>query len=319
MFFSSKKKPSKQELIDRAFAPKNNIIDILFLFPPTSNIKNFADRYGKKDLGDLKGDLIPLGIASLAAYLRQHNYGVAALDCIVLGLNHDEIVEIIKEKQPKAVAISTTTYALPATTTLAKRLRKEFPNLLIILGGAHANIAGIHAAKNITFVDIVCCHSEGETVVLDIISKFSKHNFNRETFLNDISTMKSIKGIIFRNKDEIVKNLPGDIIKDLDYLPLPARELFPIERYVPLPNQYKKLPLTNMIVIRGCPYVCTFCDQAATTARRRSPQKVIEEIREVIEKYGVKEISFWDDTMSYHKKWMIEFCTLLAEAKLDVI
>ena len=36
-----------------------------------------------------------------------------------------------------------------------------------------------------------------------------------------------------------------------------------------------------MLVIRGCPYVCTFCDQAATTARRRSPPKVIEEIKEV--------------------------------------
>jgi len=92
-----------------------------------------------------------------------------------------------------------------------------------------------------------------------------------------------------------------------------------MERYVPLPNQYKKLPMTNMVVIRGCPYVCTFCDQAATTARRRSPQKVIEEIRNVVEKYGIKEISFWDDTMSYHKKWMKEFCTLLIEAKLKVI
>ena len=319
MFNKRKKEPTRDELINRSFAPKNNSIDIMLLFPPTSLGVDYAHRYGKKDLGNLKGDLIPLGIASLAAYLKKYEFGVAALDCVALTLTHDEIVEIIRKRKPRSVGISATTYALPASTALAKRLRKEFPNLLIILGGAHANIAGIHAAKNITSVDIVCCHSEGETVVLDIISKFSKHNFNRETFLNDISTMKSIKGIIFRNKDEIVKNLPGDIIKDLDYLPLPARELFPIERYVPLPNQYKKLPLTNMIVIRGCPYVCTFCDQAATTARRRSPQKVMEEIREVVEKYGVKEISFWDDTMSYHKKWMIEFCTLLAEAKLDVI
>ena len=92
-----------------------------------------------------------------------------------------------------------------------------------------------------------------------------------------------------------------------------------MERYVPLPNQYKRLPLTNMVVIRGCPYVCTFCDQAATTARRRSPQKVIDEIKHCVEKYGTREISFWDDTMSYHKKWMVEFCNLLIDAKLDLI
>ena len=92
-----------------------------------------------------------------------------------------------------------------------------------------------------------------------------------------------------------------------------------MERYVPLPNQYKRLPLTNMVVIRGCPYVCTFCDQAGTVARRRSPNKVVEEIKQCVEQYGIKEISFWDDTMSYHKKWMVEFLNLLISEKLDVV
>jgi radical SAM superfamily enzyme YgiQ (UPF0313 family) len=319
MFYKNKKEPSKDELIIRAFAPRNDLIDIMFLFPPISTGSDYAHRYGKKDLGDLKGDLIPLGIASLAAYLKKYGFGVAALDCIALELTRDDIVETIRKRKPRSVGISATTYALPASTTLAERLREEFPNLLIILGGAHANVAGMDAARNIPSIDIVSYHPEGETVIHHILKKFSKHNFKRESLLNDVDTMKDIKGIIFRNNNEIVKNLPGDIIKDLDFLPLPARDLFPMERYVPLPNQYKKLPMTNMVVIRGCPYVCTFCDQAATTARRRSPQKVIEEIRNVVEKYGIKEISFWDDTMSYHKKWMKEFCTLLIEAKLKVI
>ena len=319
MLYKSKKQTSLDSLINRAFAPKNELIDIMFLFPPTTTGKDYSHRYGKKDLGDLNGNLIPLGIASLAAYLRKYGFGVAALDCITLELTHEAIVEIVRKKKPRSIGISATTYALPASTTLAERLRKEFPNLLIILGGAHANVAGEDAAKNMNSIDIVSYHPEGETVILDILQKFSNHNFNRDSFLNDLIIMKNIKGIIFKNKGEVIKNLPGEIIKDLDFLPLPARDLFPMERYVPLPNQYKKLPITNMVVIRGCPYVCTFCDQAATTARRRSPQKVLEEIREVVEKYEVKEISFWDDTMSYHKKWMIEFCTLLAEAKLDVI
>ena len=117
----------------------------------------------------------------------------------------------------------------------------------------------------------------------------------------------------------MVRNPPKENIKDLDDLPLPARDLFPMERYIPLPNQYKKLPLTNMVVIRGCPYFCSFCDQAGTGARRRSPQKVIEEIKECVERYGIKEISFWDDTMSYHKKWMREFLELLIKENLDLV
>lgn len=311
--------PSRFELINRAFAPKNESIDIMFLHPPTSAGGDFSHRYGKKDLGELQGDLIPLGIATLAAYLREHGFGVAALDCIPLGLSHDEIVEIVKEKKPRSVGISATTYALPASTTLCERLRKEFPNLLIVLGGAHANVAGMHAAENIPSVDIVSYHPEGEGVTLSLMQSFEKHNYNRNSFLNDTNELKKIKGIIFKDNGVVTKTVPGEVIKDLDFLPLPARDLFPLEKYIPLPNQYKRLPLANMIVIRGCPYVCTFCDQAATTARRRSPQKVVDEIKEIVTKYGVKEISFWDDTMSYHKKWMKEFCSLLIDANLDVI
>ena len=48
-------------------------------------------------------------------------------------------------------------------------------------------------------------------------------------------------------------------------------------------------------------------------------KKVIDEIKHCVENYGIKEISFWDDTMSYHKKWMKEFCNLLIDSKLDLI
>jgi radical SAM superfamily enzyme YgiQ (UPF0313 family) len=319
MSFGNTIEPSREELINRGFAPKNGSIDIMFLFPPTSAMNDYAHRYGKKDLGNLKGDLIPLGIATLAAYLRENNFGVGVLDCIALGMTHDDIVEIIKEREPQSIGISATTYALPASVILSERLRQEFPDLLIILGGAHANVAGVDAAEKFPSFDIVSYSPEGEPILLDILQKYSMLGFNRETLLNDIEIMKSIKGIIFKYDNEIIQNMPGEIVKDLDFLPEPARDLFPLERYAPLPNQYKKLPLTNMVVIRGCPYVCTFCDQAATTARQRSPQKVIGEIKNVVEQYGVKEISFWDDTMSYNKKWMQEFCELLIDAKLDVI
>ena len=130
--------------------------------------------------------------------------------------------------------------------------------------------------------------------------------------------LEEIKGIIYKKNGEVIRNSPTEIINDLDELPLPARDLFPLERYIPVPHHYKKLPLTNMVVIRGCPYFCTFCDQAGTKTRRRSPQKVIDEIKHCVEEYGVKEISFWDDTLSYHKKWMKEFLDLLIKANLDI-
>jgi hypothetical protein len=120
MFYKNKEMPSRDQLINRGFAPKKDLIDIMFLFPPTSIGKDYSHRYGKKDLGDLKGNLIPLGIASLAAYLRNYGYGVAALDCIALELTHDDIVEIIRKRNPRSIGISATTYALPASTTVSR-------------------------------------------------------------------------------------------------------------------------------------------------------------------------------------------------------
>jgi hypothetical protein len=96
---------SNKELIERGFAPKDGNIDLLLIFPPTS----ISRRYGKADLGDLGGDLIPLGIASIAAFLREKGYGVGVLDCCALRLSDSEIVGIIKDKKPRIVGLSSTT------------------------------------------------------------------------------------------------------------------------------------------------------------------------------------------------------------------
>ena len=309
-----KKESSTSELIERGFAPQNGKIDILLINPPSSITK----RYGKKNLGEIGGDLIPLGMASLAAYIREKGYGVGVIDCPTLKIDNEKVYEIILQKDPAIIGFSTTTYALSRAIELAKKIRSKLPKKLTIVGGSHANVAGIETANQYDVFDIVAYGLDGEFILHEIVQKFSEKNFNRNQFMTDFTMLENIKGIIYKKNNITIKNSPRENIENLDKLPLPARDLFPMEKYIPLPNQYKKLPLTNMVVIRGCPYFCTFCDQASTGARRRSPQKVIEEIKECVEKFGIKEISFWDDTMSYHKKWMREFLDRLIKADLNL-
>ena len=75
------------------------------------------------------------------------------------------------------------------------------------MGGSHANVAGLDAAKNIPSIDIVSYHPEGETVILQLIEDFSKLKHNRKLFLNDFSTLRKIKGIIFKYDSLYNKNL----------------------------------------------------------------------------------------------------------------
>ncbi len=302
-------------LIERGFAPKDSQIEILLIFPPSS----VSHRYGKANLGDLGGDLIPLGIASIAAFLRERGFGVGVLDCCALCLDYTQIVDLIKEKRPRIVGLSSTTYTLPSTIELAKRIRTAIPDQLIILGGSHANVAGAETIDQYDVFDIVAVGADGEYTTLDVINAYRKCEYSRSNLLESLDLINSIDGIYYTSAGKAVATKPRSLISDLDELPFPARDLFPLERYAPLPNQYKSLPLTNMVVIRGCPYVCTFCDQAETIARTRSPERTVQEISHCVEHYGVKEISFWDDTMSYNKKWMRKFCELLIEENINVI
>ena len=73
-------------------------------------------------MGNVGGDLIPLGIASLAAYIREKGYGVGVLECPGLGIDADKVHKVIKEKNPGIIAFSSTTYRLLETKKIAKKI-----------------------------------------------------------------------------------------------------------------------------------------------------------------------------------------------------
>lgn len=303
-----------RKFIDRAFSPQKGVTDILFIFPPTT----VAERYGKNMVGDSGGDLPPLGISYIASYLRERGFGVGILDCPALGATIDEIVEIVRLKDPKCVGISATTFALPTSIKLSERMRAEFPDKVILLGGAHANAVPLDPMENYSCFDLVV-YGEGEITTRVILEELRRKDWDRGAFLGDFSALSAIEGIVFKQDGRIVKTNERPIITDLDSLPLPARDLLPFEKYIPLPNQYKKTPIAHMVIIRGCPYVCSFCDQAYTKARTTSPKRAVEEMASLVKTYGVREISFWDDTMTYNKKWIADFCRELIAAELGVI
>ena len=172
---------STEDLIERGFAPQSGIVDVLLIFPPTS----VSRRYGKADLGDLGGDLIPLGIASIAAFLREKGYGVGVLDCCALGLTDEEIIAVLNDKKPRIIGLSSTTYALPSAVELAKKIRNALPNQLIILGGSHANVAGRETIDEYSVFDLVAVGADGEYTALEIVNTFAKCNYSRSEFLEN--------------------------------------------------------------------------------------------------------------------------------------
>jgi len=104
----------------------------------------------------------------------------------------------------------------------------------------------------------------------------------------------------------------------LDKYPFPVYHLVDFKNYFPAVGSYRNLPAINMLMTRGCPGKCTFCNSARTTLRARSPERVVAQIRLLREKFGIRQIQFYDDTFTVFKKSVLEFCDLLEKADLGV-
>ncbi len=289
-------------------------LDVLLIQPPLS----VSERYAR-DVGDVGGYLPPLGLAMIAAVLKKERFSVKIIDSIVFNYSQEDIINIIRKTNPKVIGITAVTPTYHRAKELVREIRKEFPEILTIIGGHHATILPSKVMEETDF-DIGVL-GEGELTIVELINLYRKNKFNYRKFVNNLK-LKKIKGIVFKNKKgKAIINKPRALIENLDELPYPARELLPMERYIPLPNQYKKKPVVHMTAIRGCPYNCSFCSNNKIFGKRiraRSPEKVVEEIKHVKEKYGAKEISFWDDMMTVNKDWMYKFCNLLIRDRVNI-
>lgn len=293
-------------------------MDVLLLFPPVS----VNERYGNRKVGNVGGHLPPYGLACIAAYIREQSFSVNILDGSAENLSYEEIFIYIRKHQPKVIGLSAMTPQFYRAAELSRTIEKLFPDVLVVIGGHHASILPQDTLNGNLCFDILV-HGEGEVTVLELLKKYRKKGWNKEKFLKDTRCLKSIDGIAFRGqKKDFILNKTRKPIKDLDSLPLPAWDLLPLDKYIPLPNQYLNKPVIHMVAIRGCPFDCYFCSNNSVFGKKiraKSPAKLVEDILYVKRKYGIKEVSFWDDTMTINKTWMEGFCDRLVEKKVGVV
>ncbi|MBI5797310.1 radical SAM protein [Candidatus Woesearchaeota archaeon] len=289
-------------------------MDILFISPPLS----VDERYGKS-VGNAGGHLPPLGLAALAAYVRKKGRTVNLIDSLIFDYTNDDLINIAEKDPPKVVCLTAITSVFNRSTECAKAFQKRFPNTLIILGGHHATIHSIKVMEENDCFDILA-YGEGELTLMDILEKYEKYE-TKEAFLKNKKILLTIDGIAFKHNNEVTKNKARADIPNLDDLPFAARDLLPMEKYIPLPNQYKRLPSMHMLAIRGCVFSCDFCSNPAIFGnkfRARSPKKTVEEIKLLVDKYGAKEISFWDDLFTINKKWTEDVCDEIIAQGIDI-
>ena len=241
--------------------------------------------------------VLPLGLAYIAAILEQNKIIVTILDAWAEGLEEEELSAAILKNRPDIIGITMTSTMAPAAMEVAA-FAKATLNVPVVVGGPHASALPRECLAN-PAIDYVVI-GEGEITFLNLIRTLSSGH-------PDLST---IKGIAYRNNNEIIVNKPAELMADLNDLPMPARHLFPVNKYRTHLPYGRKTPYMTMITSRGCPYHCIYCSKSVfgTTYRALSPVNVVRELKHLIETYKIREYRFYDDDFTLNVNRAGEIC-----------
>ena len=250
-------------------------------------------------------DLPPLGLLYIASTIKSY-CDVKVIDCGILDIDFDKLKQIIRNKKPDLVGVIATSprvyYALK-TLNIVKDID---PNIKTVIGGPHAS--AVPDTIKVDYIDFLV-RGEGEITMKELVINLDKPEKYGE-----------INGLSFKDKNKVMQNPPRDLIKDLDSLPLPARDLVPINEYLgsimPI-----SLPEINMIASRGCPFRCSYCFKGTfgISSRFRDPIKVVDEIEYIVKKYGAKTINFFDDEFNTNKNFLNKFTDEIIKRGLNKI
>jgi radical SAM superfamily enzyme YgiQ (UPF0313 family) len=160
------------------------------------------------------------------------------------------------------------------------------------MGGAHATMLPEETMVTGPAIDIIV-KGEGDETILDLLKALE----------SDIP-LGAVAGIYYRSEGTIRQTTERASGVDMDLLPFTAFHLLPWKLYRPHPPHGMSMPFAAVVTSRGCPYHCAFCSKPVfgTKFRGQSADRVVDELAYLQDRFGVKEIAFYDDSFTLDKK-----------------
>jgi anaerobic magnesium-protoporphyrin IX monomethyl ester cyclase len=269
---------------------------------------------------------LPLGLMYLASVLDKAGYKVEILDAfmadfepqkdgdiVIVGMPFNQIEVEIRRRQPDIVGISGPFTSQIGNTLKISQLAKQVnPKILTVVGGPHVSTVPKEFLEEAQTVDLAVI-GEGEYTLLEIAQ-----------YLEGKKQLNEILGIAYRQNGAVIVNPKRQFITNLDELPFPAYHLVDMEYY--LGNKkigYRSFQnrAVSMITSRGCPFNCCFCAvhlHMGQGFRAHSAEYVLNHIQHVVETYGVKNIFFEDDNLTFDPKRFEAICDGIIACKIKI-
>lgn len=252
----------------------------------------------------------PLGALNVATFLRKNRVNCDFLD-LVFGYDSNYFSNFISNHQYDLIGFTSMSLHFPNVLKLVKIIKKQSPNIKIVVGGAHATLFSKEILRLYPNIDFVIV-GEGEIPMLYLFKVLEKGG-----------DFYDVPNLVFRNGETIVET-KRLFTPNLDYLGFPDRTLLnslkgyliAYSRSIGLGNKGM-----NLIASRGCYFNCSYCQPVLNKihgkgVRFRSVDHVIEEIRFLKLKYGISYFWFEDDTFTVNKQWVYEFCSKVEREKV---
>lgn len=240
------------------------------------------------------GAFPPLGIAHIAAVVRDAGFPVRLLDGTVENATPDELAQRIGANFDGIAGFTSGTLNWRSTYRAIQSLKRIAPRAVVVVGGPQMDV---YPDEVLTFPEVdFGIVGEGEYAFTDLVRAIDRGE--------DPTTLP---GLVFRRDGIVTKNPPAPPIKRLGELPFAAIDLLPVAHYkaLTIPS-----PFTTLVTSRGCPFKCNFCSQqyAGGKFRQRPVQHVADEIAWHLREFKTREILFFDETFTIGTQRVIDLC-----------
>jgi anaerobic magnesium-protoporphyrin IX monomethyl ester cyclase len=247
---------------------------------------------------EIAGNWPPAWVAYLAGSLRRAGFDdIEFIDAMTLNLPEEELRARIRELKPDVVGTTAITPSIYVAERVLEIAKEEAPEALRVLGGIHATFMYRQVLSEAPWIDVIV-RGEGEEIITALMLAKEDGRWPADRY--------RIKGLAFRDGDEIVATEAASTVKDLDGLD-PDWSLIEWDKYIYIPLGVK-VAIPNMA--RGCPFTCSFCSQWKfwRDYRVRDPIKVVDEIERLVNDHGVGFFILADEEPTINRKKFVQFC-----------
>ena len=248
---------------------------------------------------------IPLGIAYLGAVAERAGHQVKVIDCQAEKLNYESFRSRIAEIPSDFIGATATTLLYKSAAKILTIAKETQPNATTVIGGSHVTFWDENTLKEYPSIDLIV-RGEGEETLVELVERIESN-----------ADLAGVLGTTYRDRDKVRRNPDRPFIKDLDSIPFPAHHLMPLQNL-----RHNGKLLIPLVSSRGCVYWCDFCSTVRMFGRGyrwRSAKNVVDEMQFVHEKYGVDQVTFYDDAFSVDRNRVLQICKELHDRKLNLI